>query len=285
MEGPLRCWARLIAVTGLMGLAILAGCADGIREPAINERDEPRYRDAKQLLREGKESEALNAFLKVIDKRENAPESHLEAGEIYLDHFDDPVSAIYHYRQYLQEAKAVPSDEPGRAQQKARSVRARIDTATKRFAASLPGAPYESDVQRLDLLELVRELKQENATLKQSLAQARSRAEAERERARKLEGIIASMRVEGGGGAALPAEAPREPARRQPQPAPATEEAAPATETAGRTYTVQPQDSLFSISRKVYGSSGRWREIFEANQDRLASPDQLRVGQELRIPE
>lgn len=49
-------------------------------------------------------------------------------------------------------------------------------------------------------------------------------------------------------------------------------------------YTVQPGDALTKIARAYYGSSRYADLIFEANRDRLSSPDALRVGQVLRMP-
>ena len=50
------------------------------------------------------------------------------------------------------------------------------------------------------------------------------------------------------------------------------------------TYTIQKGDNLGGISMKVYGTSKRWKRIFEANQDVLKNPNRLKVGQVLRIP-
>lgn len=52
----------------------------------------------------------------------------------------------------------------------------------------------------------------------------------------------------------------------------------------GRTYVVQRGDTLGVISRKVYGTSARYMEIYEANRDRLSSPNSVTVGQRLIIP-
>ncbi len=60
--------------------------------------------------------------------------------------------------------------------------------------------------------------------------------------------------------------------------------AAPAPASAGRVYTVQTGDSLMRIARDVYGDGNRWTAIFNANRDVLDRPNQLRVGQVLRIP-
>lgn len=51
-----------------------------------------------------------------------------------------------------------------------------------------------------------------------------------------------------------------------------------------RTYVVQPGDTLGSISRMFYGTSARYMDIYNANRDRLASPNSITVGQTLIIP-
>ena len=50
------------------------------------------------------------------------------------------------------------------------------------------------------------------------------------------------------------------------------------------TYVVGEGDSLWKIAHKAYGKGHRWNEIYEANRDLLATPDDLSVGQTLRIP-
>ncbi len=49
-------------------------------------------------------------------------------------------------------------------------------------------------------------------------------------------------------------------------------------------YTVQGTDTLASIAEKYLGARTRAKEVFEANRDQLARPDQMRVGMRLRIP-
>jgi nucleoid-associated protein YgaU len=52
----------------------------------------------------------------------------------------------------------------------------------------------------------------------------------------------------------------------------------------GGVYRVKAGDMLGKIAQEVYGSASRWRLIYEANRDVLASPDDLKVGMALRIP-
>lgn len=49
-------------------------------------------------------------------------------------------------------------------------------------------------------------------------------------------------------------------------------------------YTVSPGDSLSMISLKFYGTVSGYPEIFEANRTLLSSPDKIRPGQRLVIP-
>jgi nucleoid-associated protein YgaU len=52
-----------------------------------------------------------------------------------------------------------------------------------------------------------------------------------------------------------------------------------------RFYTVQSGDSLGAISIKFYGVIGEYETTFEANKGLLSSPDRIRVGQRLVIPQ
>ncbi|MBN1126761.1 MAG: LysM peptidoglycan-binding domain-containing protein [Sedimentisphaerales bacterium] len=50
-------------------------------------------------------------------------------------------------------------------------------------------------------------------------------------------------------------------------------------------YQVQPGDTLADIAEKYYGSREKWKTIIDANRDKLSSPDQLRPGMRLLIPD
>ena len=82
--------------------------------------------------------------------------------------------------------------------------------------------------------------------------------------------VVGDIRVTGG--PAAPSAAPRS------APAPAS---APA---AGRTYTVQPGDTLSGIAKEHLGNANAYMKIFEANKDQLTDPDKIKPGQVLHIP-
>lgn len=72
-----------------------------------------------------------------------------------------------------------------------------------------------------------------------------------------------------------------------PSLAPAQAQAAAASSggtSTPRTYTVQPGDTLSKIAGEMYGNANSYQKIFEANRDKLESPDRIRPGQQLTIP-
>jgi len=50
------------------------------------------------------------------------------------------------------------------------------------------------------------------------------------------------------------------------------------------TYTVKEGDTLASISRKFYKTSKRWREIRDANENKIDDAENLKEGTTLKIP-
>lgn len=261
------CFAALYIVSA-------GGCDFGKAE-VVKETNETHFLRGQEELRRGNYSEAMSAFMKVTSKRSDAPESHFELGRIYLDHMNDPDSAIYHFKKYL-ESKPNSQASP--------MVRQMIETARKRIVASIPESPFENNIRRLELEELLQKVQKENLELKQKLMAAAEKIE-------KLEAsqtvVVAQKAPER---AAQPARQSQSQPRQQAQNQTAQRPQTPAqTPVAVRrdtpsSYVVQPGDTLSSISRKAYGSPNKWREIYNANRDRLATPEALKPGQTLKIP-
>ncbi|MGZ0656672.1 Cell division protein CpoB [Coraliomargarita sp. W4R72] len=229
----------------------------------MSETDEKQYQLGQDYKNQGRMEEALSAFLRVVDARRDAPESHLEAGYIYLRTMKDPVRAIYHFDRYLQFKPQSPQ---------ASQVRQLIETAQKEFARQLPAQPYEGELDRIDLMDLVKTLKQENDSLKRELMAATARVE-------QLENVLGQARR------STQTQASSQPVRAQAStPTQTLAPSTPSPSNAPRTYTVQSGDTLSAISKRFYGTPSRWIDIYQANRDRLSSESALRVGQDVRIP-
>jgi len=245
-------------------LVLMSACSPNSVE-VVSETDEKQYQLAQEYKSQGRVEEALSAFISVIDVRRVAPESHLEAGYIYLRTMKDPVRAIYHFDRYLQ-------FKPQSAE--AAQVRQLIETAQKEFARQLPAHPYQGELDRIDLMDLVKNLKQENESLKRDLVAAEKRVS-------QLENVLGQARRIPEPQIGRTATTQQQPAR---TPATPTVTRPPDPQDVPRTYTVQSGDSLTSISRRFYGTPSRWIDVYQANRDRLANENALRVGQEIRIP-
>lgn len=50
-------------------------------------------------------------------------------------------------------------------------------------------------------------------------------------------------------------------------------------------YTVQSGDTLSAVASKTLGSARKFETIYDANRDVLATPNSLRIGMKLRIPQ
>jgi tetratricopeptide (TPR) repeat protein len=284
----------LLAAAALLVLAAGPGCG-GDSGALSSEMDDSNYRDGQQMERQGRWDEALSSYLKVIDRRgDAAPESNLDAGLIYLNHIKDPIFAIYHFRKYLEL-------EPNSKQ--AVYVRGLIDAAKREFARALPGQPLESQTEHMGVEEQVERLQRENDELKAENAALRAGAPVASVHSSAIDvAAIAPPKTETDDseqpapGAVSPISlapvdqveraAPSAISDATQEEAPAPPKPAKAAAAAGvRHHVVARGDTLFSLAQKYYGNRSKWRDIFAANRDVLASEKSpLKLGMDLKIP-
>ena len=240
-----------------------SGCLDSDTLELGPEEQERSFQRGRQYLREGRENDALREFLRVIDMRPgNAPESHLEAGEIFLNYLEDPVEAIYHYRKYLEQK---PNSR------EAELVRGRKDAAKREFARSLPARPQVGSREREEMIDRLERLQRRNLELQREVASLQE----ERNRLQQqLRGSNAGTR------SGDTASSTRSTEREQRS---SDERESPRDQM--RMHTVVSGDTLYRISHQYYGTPSHFRLIQQANRDQLPREDSvLRVGMRLRIP-
>lgn len=247
------------ALLALSLLTLLTGCDNANVVGEGPETEHPSYRQGSALQQQGDNRRALESFLNVIDERKEAPEAHLEAGRLYLE-LKEPLPAIYHLKQSVR-----LKNRPERAASVAQLIR----TAEKLFIQQIPGQPFDPDAGTvsLDAGQRIAQLQAENARLK-----------------RDLEELLRQGRSAGGApgatfgnfGAATPSAG---------QPATPGGATTPRLPPGARSYTAVAGDTLFGISRKVYGTPSRWEDIQRANPDKLGSGNQVRPGMVLVIPQ
>lgn len=230
-------------------LLFLTSCdrnVDGI----VLEKDDDKFQTGQRYYRTGRYQEAMTVFKRVIERRRDAPESHLEVGRLYLEHFNDPLAAIYHFKKFLE---AKPDVEQSAI------VRQMIERAKKSFAQTLPGRPFDDDTTRIDLMDLLKQLQEENLSLKKKLAQVSQN--------KQTNGVTKPASVSSS--PTLLVSGPKKNIKK-------AEEA--------KQYTVVTGDTLSKISTKMYGSAAQWELVYKANSDSLTTPNDLKVGQVLKIP-
>lgn len=277
---PLRFGA---SVFGVALLIAVSGCRSDEGRSALNEEEEPGFKRARQLLREGRKEEALQDFLRLIQHRAEAPESHMEAAQLYLHDFKQPLKAYYHFDRFL-ELKPHSSN--------ANLVRGQLQAARREFIRTLPGNTMSGQLDRIELAGQVESLVAENDTLKRQLQVV----QAELEHARRAPPPVAAQPqplVQESSWTtprnnSTPSAAPvsRETGSTANAQAPVDrpETVQPAPTARGRLYEVERGDTLSNISRKVYGHPRGWEKIYQANRDQLPNQNSLRPGQLLKIP-
>lgn len=288
------------ALLALAAVLLVAGCERGDSLTLSSEIDEPFYRQGQSLSKQGRNQEALNAYLKVIAKRdETAPESHLEVGLILLRHVKDPIAAIYHFRKYLEL-------QPNSRQ--AVYVRGLIDTAKREFARTLPATPLESQADQLEKQDQIDRLLRENDQLKAELSALRAGVPAPPTRTRATmdnspvgtslitvpttppepaadESPITYAPVPARQIEEAPVQAAPVPTASTPtRPVPTRPGAMRPTTSSGRTHIVARGDTLFSLAQKYYGNRSKWRDIYAANRDVMPNETALKPGMQLKIP-
>lgn len=246
------------------GLLLLAGasvsCRNGTRTADENELRDPAMRRAIEQERSGAEEAAIQTYRDILEKNPRMARAHMALGFL-LDRADrDYVEAIYHYRRYLQMR---PETE------KRAMIESRMEAARDAFAATLTPTGGVAHVPLVTVNRQVADMRQEIQRLQGMVRQLGGEV---------ATGAVASVAAAGPAGtpatqvpAAPPPERPLEP--RAASPAPEV-----------RTYTVQRGDSLMRIAGRVYGNSGRWTALYEANRRLMRNPQDLRVGQVLVVP-
>ena len=239
----------------------------------VEETDERQFKLAKDFQSQGRYEDALITYLGLISVRRESPESHLEVGYIYLQTLKDPIRAIFHFDRYLE---LKPESE------RTIQVKQLIETAKLEFLRQLPTKPFQAEVDRIDLLEIIDKLKKENDELKLKYNQTLLKI-------KSFEGSSAINSVSTSRNEIISGEESTSQSNNDLNRSNNVLTNFDGTETIDprevpKSYIVQSGDTLSKISEKFYGTANRWNDIFQANRDTLSSARSLREGQELLIP-
>ena len=247
-EGVGNCHSRLLkklAPTLPVGLAVVLFLPACDR--MTTQRDAQLIKDADARSSEGNFLQAIDLYEKALDGSSRSADIHYRLALLYDDKLNDPLHALHHFKRYLTLAPNGP---------RAADVENFMKRDELALLTSLSGDSVMSRAEGV-------RLKNENLSLRKEIEErwAHDRATA---------GVTQKT------GARETAAAQK---KQESNPS-----AVKKAESHGRSYIVQPGDTLASISRKFYKTSSDWQKILKANSDTLSSPTKLKPGQRLMIP-
>jgi LysM repeat protein len=264
----------------------LAGCnqASADKDPAqIDSDSNPNYKQAQQDLDANNPQAAAADYEAALQSNPKLAGAHYELGVIYGDKLSDPISSIYHFKQFL--ALSPNTDKKDQ-------VQALIDKEGQDFAASLPN--NKPQITQADMDQLT----SDNAALKKQVDDANTTIAELQDKLKHHEEVAAASTDVAAPSAttdappATPAAPPKALPVDQAEAAKGTADtdataAAPASgaPTAGaRSYTVVKGDSYWRIAKKMYPGDTKngVAKIQEANKQTMGKP--LKIGQVLVIP-
>lgn len=238
--------SKTVTVMTVFLFLLLTACS---KLPSISKNQEQNDRDfvtATRCIRTGDYDGAYSHLLSVTRKYDKSPESYLLLGTLCIDQRNDPIAAMYFLKCYSEQSDNA-SD--------IRIANNLINTAKKNFLKSLP-VHNDNMHSESEMVEIARVLKNQNATLQQQnishqqeIASYKSQIS---DLTNKLNVLAKQCQM-----------------LRQHTPI---------------KHTVQPGETLSSISTIYYGNPQYWKNIMQANQETLHDSTTLKVGQQLIIP-
>ena len=256
----LRPMRNLCAVLGgCCVIALVAGCS----ENRLVDEKNPYYVRGLQLLRQRHNREAAAAFEKCLRYSPDSAKAHLQLGMLYQDAFDDPASAVHHFRRYLE--KRPDSDDAD---------------VVQRWLGRAEEAFFHELATRLGVDEMVMDVPEgtgETEGRTETVLTEREKRLAKQIRTLNSEILVLRRRLKERG-------APADPVQDATDLHRAKAVADSRVETGAKTYRVTQGDTLSGVCRQFYGASKYWPLLRDYNSDVLRDKATLMPGMLLRIP-
>lgn len=242
----------------------------------LDEAKHPLFIKAKKHAEQHEYENAIKTFKEYLQINPSSSKTHYELAMLYDEQLDDQLNAIYHFKEYI----TLASDSQDKENAKLwleNSEKKYFEKLKERFSSE---TDLKKEIEFLkaresELLTNIEKLDKENKALKgssekQTTSAAQTIAQAPN---------TSSAKENSPSNNAANPLAPT-PIVQKPQAPQQTK----ATAATAKTYRVQQGDTLSKISKKFYGDSKYHTMIFEANRDKMKSPTDLKLGEEIKIP-
>ena len=259
----------LVSIFCACAMMMLCSC-----EGKLEEGKHPMFIKGKKLVETKDYSEAAKAFKEYIQINPNSPSAHYELAVLYDDVLDDPLIAIYYYRTYLELVPDSQDRENARMWLE-QAEKKYFDRNRNRFTSDDDNLKKLMALQAKEdkYIKAIEKLLKENKYLKMKISPESSDLSANKDESLPL--------PPDSSGKTAPAEN-ADTAGLTPGPIVSKSEVNPQPRIV--TYHVQTGDTLIKISKKFYGDTKYVKLILEANKDKVKSPTDLQLGQEIIIP-
>jgi len=276
--------AQKTLALSLAGISILMTACQPMQKGLDAEDDRnPYFRRATKLAAEQDFHGAIKEYEGALRANPEVARAHVEMGLLYLDKLGDPVSAIYHFQQYLGDRPSAPDQE---------QLETYIDKAKIDFAITLPNSTAQN-------AEEYARLKNESVELRQTLAETQAALAKARDQLSRAGMEVPALVPTGNSGnltailsedadsvaAAAENEASSQATTVENATPPRAEPVLNPIE-GDRTHTIVKGDSLWKIASTYYPDNvpAGVKKIQEANPEKAANPANLKLGDELIIP-
>ncbi|MCF7816873.1 MAG: LysM peptidoglycan-binding domain-containing protein [Kiritimatiellales bacterium] len=243
---------RYIYLALCISSLVLCGCNKDAKSIEEKEERNPLVKTGQSYIEIKDWDKAETAFKQAIENNPTMARPHLELAMIYQQYKINYIYAIYHYDRYLE---LRPDSEKTTF----------INEQKMKVARALANTLINNSPEVKQVVDELKRLQQENATLKRQIAsKATAAAPVQQKPAAET--------------------APSAQQKTVTQTVPKSAIPSGTASATHRIYTVAAGDTLSKIAAKFYNDSAKWDVIYEANKDRMKSASDLRVGQTLVVP-
>lgn len=241
---------RTIHLFLFAALITLTGCDKDTGSVEAREENDPNVLSGQEFMEQGNYDAAIDEFMRATELEPLMARPHLDLAIIYQQYKINYIHAIYHYDRYLE---LRPDGEKAEF----------INEQKLKVAQALANTLINNSPEVKQVVQERNNLVQQNNELKRQLA--------------------ASLKNRSTP-APTDTAAPSSVTQTVPKTSRVVVQEVSAASQKYQVYHVVGGDTLTKIATKFYGDSNKSDIIYEANKEKMRSPNDLKIGQTIIVP-